>query len=160
MADEPEIIQVPNVLKNKVSFGPDGVDLEALERAEAVIANLQGNYLEWVQEDLQRLQALYETAIKLPEAERAPVMKQIFGIAHDVKGQGGSFGYGLVTAIGNQLCRFLEGRESFTNPELEAVRLHIDTIRMVIAKRMEGDGGREGESLMRGLQLVVNKVTK
>ena len=54
--DEMEIIKPPNVLKSKVrEGGPGAVDLATLERAENVIAAMADSYLEWVQEDLQRI---------------------------------------------------------------------------------------------------------
>lgn len=160
MANKPEIIQVPNPLKNKVTYGPGGVDPAALERAEAVIADLKGDYLTWVQEDLQKLQAAYDKAAAASEGDRTKAMQDVFGVAHDIKGQGGSFGYQLVTVIGNQLCRFIEKREQYGIQEVEAVRLHIDAMRLVINKRMEGDGGRVGANLVAGLSAVLDKLSK
>ena len=50
-----EIINPPNALKQKVGTGGAGaVDLEALERAEEVIAGMTGSYLEWVVEDFKK----------------------------------------------------------------------------------------------------------
>ena len=50
MSDEDvQVIKPPNTLSAKVSKGgPGAVDLEAIERAEAVIAGMADNYLEWV----------------------------------------------------------------------------------------------------------------
>lgn len=156
--DDHEIINPPNTLKGKVSYSPNGVDLDMLEKAEQIIASLQGNYLEWVVEDLNRLQAAYERA--LADGDRTEAMKEIFHIAHDVKGQGGSFGYHLMTAIGNQLCRFVEAREECGAAELDVIKLHIDAMRLVIAERLEGTGGTGGERMLAGLQAVIAKVAK
>lgn len=155
-----EVIQPPDTLKGKVSFSADGVDLEMLEKAEQIVAGLQGSYLEWVQEDLKKLQALYDEAKAADTADRAALFKAIFNVAHDVKGQGGSFGYHLMTAVGNQLCRFLEAAPQAGEGELQVVALHIDAMRLIIAQRMEGEGGRQGEAMLRGLQAVVAKVGK
>jgi len=160
MSDKHEIIQVPNVLKSKVSYGPDGVDVEALERAEAVIANLRSSYLVWAQEDLVKIHALYEQALALPVDARGPSIKAVFGIAHDIKGQGGSFGYQLMTILGNQLCRFAESRPLFGDAELDIIRLHIAAMRTVIGDQIEGEGGALGEDLLRGLQAVIAKLDK
>lgn len=162
MADEEaeaEFIQPPDTLKSKVSYGPGGVDLEALERAEAVIAGLQDNYVDWVQDDLRRLQALYQQTVGDP-AERKERIDAMFRIAHDIKGQGGSFGYDLMTRIGNQLCRLMEGRDDLAPAEFEVVRLHIDAMRLIIGERMQGDGGRVGENLVRGLEAVLDKLNR
>ncbi len=152
-----EIIDVPNPLKGKVSYGPDGVDASMLEKAEALIANLQGDFVVWVQEDLKKLQQHYNTAAALPVEERAHAMKEVFGVAHDMKGQGGSFGFPLVTSIANNLCRFMETRTSFGQAETEAILLHISALKLVVAERLSGDGGIKGEKLLKGLELVLQK---
>lgn len=158
-ADDHEIINPPNTLKGKVSFSPNGVDLDMLEKAEQIIASLQGNYLEWVVEDMNKLQAHYDRAGANPD-ERMQAVADIFHVAHDVKGQGGSFGYHLMTAIGNQLCRFVENLQECGPAELDVIKLHIDAMRLIIAERMEGTGGAVGERMVAGLQAVIAKVSK
>ena len=152
-----EIIEVPNPLKTKVSYGPDGVDAAMLEKAEAMIANLQGDFVVWVQDDLKKLQQFFDTASGQPEAERALAMKEVFGVLHDMKGQGGSFGYPLVTSISNTLCRFMESITNYGPQEMEAILIHINTLRLIVAERLSGDGGIKGEKLVKGLELVLHK---
>ena len=158
----PKVITPPDTLSGKVSYGPGGVDVEALERADAVVAGLKRNYLDWVQEDFSKLMRIYEKAVETPALERGPVVHDLFFVAHDMKGQGGSFNYHLVTQIGNLLCRFIEANEGvpgivFDKPQMEVIKLHVDAIRLVITQRWEGDGGRQGKNLVAGLQAVVAK---
>ena len=152
-----EIIEVPNPLKGKVSYGPDGVDAAMLEKAEAMIANLQGDFVVWVQEDLKKLQMHFDKASAQPPEDRAHAMQEVFGVLHDMKGQGGSFGFPLVTHIANTLCRFMETRTGFGPTEMSAVGLHINALRLVVAERLSGDGGMKGEKLIKGLELVLQK---
>lgn len=160
MTNGPEFIQPPNTLKDKVKVTEGGVDLDALEKAEALIAGLQDSYLEWVEGDLERLQTFYGEAEGLDGAERRAKLGDLFSVAHDVKGQGGSFNYHLMTAIGNKLCRFIEKLPAdIGRGHMEVVKVHIDAMRLVIAQRMEGEGGRAGENLMRGLEAVIAKVS-
>lgn len=159
---DPKIITPPDTLSGKVSYGPGGVDVAALERADAEVAGLKRNYLDWVVEDFDKLQKIYDRAAATPPVERAPVVHDLFYVAHDMKGQGGSFNYHLVTQIGNLLCRFIEANEMkagvvFEANEMEIIKLHVDAIRLVITQRWEGDGGREGKNLVAGLQAVVAK---
>jgi len=94
MSDEKlEIINPPNALKQKVGTGgPGAVDLEALERAEQVIAGMTDSYLEWVVEDLKKIEAAYN-ALASASGDGREEMQAVFQVAHDIKGQGGSFGY-------------------------------------------------------------------
>jgi len=156
----PEFISPPDTLRDKAPMTADGVNPQTLAEAEKIIAGMQSNYLEWVEDDLARLQALVaEMDAAAPEGRKA-VLDRIFEVAHDVKGQGGSFDYPLMTAIGNQLCRFIERLEGTpTDVQLQVVRLHVDALRLVIAERMSGDGGPAGERLVGALKAAVDKAT-
>lgn len=160
MSDEEiEVINPPDTLSNKVTEGgPGAVDLEAIERAEAVIADLADSYLDWVEEDLVRLQKSYDD-LKGDRENSKERMEKIFFIAHDMKGQGGSFHYDLITTLGNDLCRFIEPKEDATDKDVEVIGLYVDTMKVVIAKRMEGDGGAAGAEILNGLAAVVEKLT-
>lgn len=120
---------------------------------------MQGDYLSWVQGDLERLQETFRAAEAADPSECREKLKEVFSIAHDVKGQGGSFNYHLMTTIGNQLCRFIEKLpDTVSQGQLEVVKVHIDALRLVIAQRLEGDGGSVGTKLVRGLDAAINKV--
>ena len=158
--DEMEIINPPNTLKSKVrEGGPGAVDLATLERAENVITEMADSYLEWVQEDLKRIEGAYK---KLAEAsgERTKEAEEVFQIAHDIKGQGGSFGYDLMTLIANELCRLIERQDGFGPAEVQAVKVHIDAMKLVIQNRMKGDGGANGQALVDGIRQVGDKLNK
>ena len=158
MAQEPEYIYPPNTLKNKVTVDAGSVDLVAIEQAEAAIMDMKDDYLVWVIEDMDKLQGAYDAAVK-DAANRAAAQEDIYAFAHDIKGQGGSFGYPLMTAVGNHLCKFIEGVDGVLNDaQLEVVKVHIDTLRLIILEKMEGDGGKAGDRLLKGLVAVVTKI--
>ena len=46
-------------------------------------------------------------ALAAATGDRKAEAEQVFQIAHDIKGQGGSFGYDLMTLIANELCRLI-----------------------------------------------------
>jgi len=159
-AAKPEIINPPQTLQAKVDKGgPGAVDLDALAKAEDVIASLADDYIDWVREDLVRLQGAYDK-LKAGEGDWEEDLEALFQIAHDMKGQGGSFGYDLMTAIGDHLCRLVEKFEQVGPRELEMIRVHIDGMRVVITKELKGDGGDEGRQLLMGLTLMVEKAKK
>ena len=156
--DKVEIINPPNAVKAKVKVGgPGAVDASTLERAEQAIAGMSDQYLDWVQEDIARIDAAYKE-LAAATGDRAEEIDKVFQVSHDMKGQGGSFGFDLVTAIGNQLCRMIEKMDTIGNAEVEAVRVHIDAMKLVIAQRMKGSGGKAGEQILAGLEKVVAKV--
>lgn len=160
MADDHEIIEPPNTLKSKVKVGgPKAVSPEVLARAEAVITSLADEYLQWVEKDLVKIQTAWEALKASPDGSK-PYLTGVYQVSHDIKGQGGSFGYQLMTIIGDRLCRFIEPMEKAGPREIEIIRLHIDAMRVVIAQKIEGEGGAIGTQLLKGLELVISKASK
>ncbi len=159
--DKPQVINPPDMLKGKVSVGgPGAVDPSVLERAEAVITNLADNYLEWVQEDFDKIIEAFDRLKNEPDNQEKN-LDDVFQIGHDMKGQGGSFGYDLITIVGDKLCRFIEKLEGKAGAsEIAAIQLHIDAMRVVISQRIEGDGGKLGDKLLGGIDLVHQKLQK
>ena len=156
-AGESQIITPPQTLQAKVEKGgPGAVDMDALAKAEAVIANLADDYMEWVREDFERLEKAYDQ-LKSGDGDAKANLNAVFQIAHDMKGQGGSFGYDLMTAIGDHLCRLIEKFDKVSQRELDMIRVHIDAMRVVITKELKGDGGDEGRQLLLGLTLMGEK---
>jgi chemotaxis protein histidine kinase CheA len=159
MAQEPEYIYPPNTLKSKVTVDGSKIDAVALKQAEMAIEDMQDDYLGWVKDDLANLTSSYEKAKSSPE-NWEEIQEDLYGFAHDVKGQGSSFGYPLVTAVANQLCVFMEGIEGkLSEVQLDAVKVHIDTMKLVVTQKMAGEGGPAGEQLLKGLDAVIAKVT-
>lgn len=159
MADSSsQVIPPSDELTRKVRVGgPGAVDDMVLQRAEKVVEDMAEDYLEWVKDDLNNLQKAIETGASNPEAWKDHV-EDAFHIAHDMKGQGGSFDYMLVTAIAKQLCDFLEQIDKFGAKEVATAKLHVDALRLVLGKRLTGDGGKVGRQLLGGLGMVLKKI--
>lgn len=161
MADEElEIINPPNTLKSKVKIGgPGAIDMDMIEKAEKVLAGLSDNYLDWVQEDIKKISGAFDE-LKAGKGDQKKILEDIFRISHDMKGQGGSFGYNLMTAVGNELCRMLEKLPSPIGPShIEAIGVHIDSMKLIITQKMKGDAGQMGAAVLAGLQKVSAKLT-
>ncbi|NQU57426.1 MAG: Hpt domain-containing protein [Rhodospirillales bacterium] len=153
------VIKPPDTLSGKVTKGgPGAVDMAAIERAEAVISGMANDYLNWVEEDLVKI-ANAQKDLKANRDDSKNRLDKVFQVAHDMKGQGGSFGYDLMTILGNDLCRFIEGKETASDIDVEVIDLYINTMQIVISKRMSGDGGAAGNQVLTGLAAVVAKIT-
>lgn len=159
-SEKPQIITPPDTLKLKVAVGgSNAVDANALERAEQVIANMADSYLDWVEEDLKKISAAFQSLTDA-SSDREESLKRVFEIAHDMKGQGGSFGFELITAVGNNLCRLIDRFDDTVLPQVqnEAIRIHIDAMKLIISSRMRGDGGAQGTAILDGVQQMVEKL--
>ena len=51
-----------------------------------------------------------------------------------------------------------QGSDKIGSGEVETVKLHIDAMKLVIGGDMKGNGGKQGEQLLSGLQKVCDKL--
>jgi chemotaxis protein histidine kinase CheA len=117
-------------------------------QAEGALAALADRYLAWAQADVARLGA---GVARLREGSRDG-LSELFDIAHDVKGQGTTFGYPLVTEIANRLCRLIEGCGDPDAATLAALAAHVAALAEILALRLQGDGGDRGRRLLGRLE--------
>ncbi len=110
--------------------------------APAALDTLMADYEQWTMRVLADMQAALAEARAHPEAAAEP-LRRIFDAAHDLKGQGTSFGYPLVTRVAQSLCRLGHGAtlEASTPERLRAVAAHLDVLVLLLERRIKGDGG-------------------
>ncbi len=134
----------------------DEVDDAAAQRARDVVANLTGAYIESATRDIEALEDAHAHAIADP-AEHIAQIKRIGQLAHDIEGQGGSFGYPLMSAIGGSLGECCRAMERSDDSQLELIKAHVDAMKTVIGGRLDGDAGTLGTELMGLLHEAVGK---
>ena len=118
------------------------------EKAMAVLNDLAKDYLLWVLEDLKKISDVYANALEVEGNTRSNLISQdLFRIVHDMKGQGATFGYDLITDIGNHLCRYIERYDSFDEEQMRVIEIHINALREIIEKQLVGNGGEKGKEL-------------
>ncbi len=141
-----EEIALTNVLKSKLG---GGIPEACLHRAERAIATLQDQYIQWVRRDLAHLEELAGKA-KEPFAtdEWRKSVKEMQRLVHDMRGQGGTFGYPLVSSVASSLVDLLKQTVIAPPNMARLVRLHTDLIERIIDSRIEGDGGKTGEQIL------------
>ncbi|MGX1198775.1 chemotaxis protein histidine kinase CheA [Parvibaculum sp. MBR-TMA-1.3b-4.2] len=123
-----------------------------IAKAEAAVEALRDSYKDQFRQDVDQMFLLWA---KLEDgADRRQVMDEIYAIAHNVKGQGGSFGYDFVTALGASLCRFLRATSAYSDDDLKIVRAHLDALLLAASDDMSGDGGAKGRDILRNLSLM------
>ena len=117
---------------------------DAVRAAEAAVAALADSFLEWIGEDIG--------------GDNQPELRAIFEVVHNVKGQGGSFGYDLLTKIGGSLCDYLRVEAaSADEKQLKVIAAHFAAMDFVLEKNIQGNGGAIGEQLTgKVAQLVAN----
>ena len=125
-----------------------------LARAQAAVADLAKTYAPNTVADLDRCAALLKAAREHANTRPASV-KELYGIAHNIKGQGSSFGYPLVTRIGHSLCTLVRQERAFSDADLGVMQAHLDALRLILAKDIKGEGGETGAKLAARLENMV-----
>ena len=67
------------------------IDPDAVDRAQEIVASLSDEFLQWLSADIDEIEN------SLPEAYKNPQrVDQLRRKPHDIRGQGGSFGFPLI----------------------------------------------------------------
>jgi len=126
-----------------------------LARAEHAVAALSDGFVERIQRDLSETRARVDEIAQDP---KEPEVKRLFGFAHDLRGQGGSFGYPLLTEIGGSLCHFLESREyRLEADDIAVLHAHLDAAAAIVSGAMAGEGDAVSQALIASLGALVQK---
>lgn len=144
-----------------------------LARAEAAVADLAKSYISWAMADVDRCSELLAAARvatngaatngavrngaaeAMPGGDRMIATQALHAVAHNIKGQGSSFGFQLMTRLGNSLCRLTRPKRFFPDADLNLVAAHLDAMRLVLTQEIRGDGGAPGEKLAQRLEMLV-----
>lgn len=152
---------LPNQLKERLgglgSAEPGEIPTDLLETAEQELQRAALDFTEWARNYLGQLAKLCEEAREGAAAARHKAFEQINLLAHELRGQGGTFGYPLITMFGRMLYEATGTGCPEDDNAIEVVRAHVDAMRAVIRDKVAGDGGEVGRALMKSLKLAIDK---
>ncbi|HVO15855.1 MAG TPA: hypothetical protein VMV26_11610 [Alphaproteobacteria bacterium] len=144
-------------LAARVRVLPDLDAAAVIARAEEAILALKDDYRTTLGASYAELTALYRAAAARP-GENATELRSLYAHAFDMKGPGGTFGYALISRIGDLLCAFLSRTAVAGRRELALIGLHVDALATVIRDGIEGDGGEIGRVLLVSLEQAAAKL--
>ena len=145
-----QMIQVPNTLRLKVGGRLGGIDPAAIAKAEAALKSLSGNFAEWLNDEVTKLDAARQrvrTEGLTPEAA-----ENLYLRAHDLKGLGATYEYPLVTRIAGSLCKLIDDPAKRSEAPLFLVDAHIDAIKAAVKGGIQTDGHPTGSALVQELE--------
>lgn len=154
-----------SILKKKsIGLDPAGekekvskIDPEVLAKAQKIFDNMAADYPNFVMGLVKELEDLFRRYLNEPET-RIETVERMTAIAHDMKGQGGTFGYPLITEIADGLNKLLRSELDLNDTHLEIIKAHIDAMAVVIRDKISGDGGEIGVQLTSALKAVLEKM--
>lgn len=154
------LFKLPNYLKQKMGSHaqrqPFILPEDVLASAEQQLKREADGFLDWAKQFLDRLSRQVAEAKQI-SGERTQNFEEINLIAHELRGQGGTFGYPLITVFGKSLYEVTKPPCRQDDANLEIVKAHIDTMRAVLREKVEGDGGEMGQALFKALKAAITK---
>ena len=153
--------RLPNHLKGKAgglggSSEPGEIPTSLIEEAEEQLERAALDFTDWSLGYLAKLSDLCTEALMKP-GRRDEYFHEINVLAHELRGQGGTFGYPLISIFGKMLYDVTGDGCREDDAAVEIVKAHIDTMRAVLREKISGDGGNLGRDLLKSLRAAIDK---
>ena len=126
---------------------------ELAKQAEEAMADLARTFPAIATSSVQDIKLALAEAMGTFDQERTSIIKtKLYPKVHDLKGQGATFGYPLITDVGAHLCKFLMSKKSYSPSDLQQIKREVQTIETILWKKLKGDGGAKGAAILEMLR--------
>jgi chemotaxis protein histidine kinase CheA len=132
-----QVITQPNPLRKVLRRVADEDRDDPVARAEKALADLSGEFKNWMVIETERLAAAHAAILKdgLTKATR----DELFRAAHDIKGDASTFGFPSAGAAAESLCRVIEHAPDLAKVPSELIAHHINAIQAIVRQRTKLD---------------------
>jgi HPt (histidine-containing phosphotransfer) domain-containing protein len=150
-----EVIKPENKLRKYVSEVPDAEWDDPVARAEKALAELSGEFGNWMEEECERLDKARHTVIANGFTKQNK--ENLFHAAHDIKGEAATFGYPFAAAVAESLCRLIEHTPDLKRVPLTLVDQHVDAVRAITREHAAPDAEKVASELAQRLRQVTDE---
>ena len=149
-----EVIERPNDLARKVPK-TGGVNPEnAFKEAEAIVKKMAAEYVDKLAQDIDQMKLFANAYRKDPSAKN---LDRLFRLIHNMRGQGATFGFPLITEVGRNFCRYVRERPDDKPVRPDLVDQHVKTLQVVYDQSIKGTGDDMAQQVVKALTEVVEK---
>lgn len=158
--DKVQIINPPNTLRSRLDDGKStkGLDPALAAIAEKALDDAKPLVRQHVQGEVGRLQAVM-AKVMASQATDQEALKDLFRIGFELKGQGTSAGFNLITRFGDSLCRYIEALKDPGHKEIAILKAHVDSIAAIMSRGIQGDQNPIGLAIAAELEKIVGRPT-
>lgn len=151
-----QVIPPSNTLRLKVGASRlGGVDPAAIAKAEAALKSLAGNFSQWLQDEITKLDAARQEV--RAQGVTPETMENLYLRAHDLKGLGTTYGYQLITRIAGSLCKLIDEKDKRLDAPMSLIDAHIDAIKAAVRDDIKSDTHPVGAALAQELERKVRE---
>lgn len=125
---------------------------EIMRDVSQAVQSLEVEYREHLAAEIAEIEKLNAAFQDAPDGTTA---RQLFRLAHDMRGQGGTFGFPLITEVSASLCRYITkaGEAERLKPEL--VGLHVNALQVIQREQITGGGDTLSQQVVAALDETV-----
>jgi hypothetical protein len=146
-----QTIEAPSALRLRVGSGRmGGIDPAAIAKAEAALKSLSGNFAQWLNDEIAKLESVRATVRS--EGPSLENMESLYLRAHDLKGLGATYGFPLITRIAGLLCRLIDDKSKRLEAPMSLIDAHIDAIKAAVRDGIKSDDHPVGNVLVKELE--------
>ena len=151
------IIHPPNRIAAKVRKRPSESPDLRIERAERVITRLAGEFVETLATEIESLEELARSYRK----DRSPeVLGDLSARIHNIRGQGTTFGYPLITEICKSFGNYLQDLPEDVSASIDVVSHHVAAMRAIYRGAVINADDEAGIAVLSALHALVSKERK
>lgn len=142
------IYEIPEVFKKAAQASFPKQNEELTQKATHVLGDLADKYPSWTAADVHKMRVILNDARSVAGEARTRLIKEdLFKIAHDIKGQGATFCYPLMTDLGASICAHVRAKEEYDKESLDMLRVWVEDMDKVLLNKLKGDGGSDGNEI-------------
>lgn len=149
-----EVVERPNELAKKIPKAGGKAPEKAFKEAENIVRMMSDEYVEKLKVDIDQLKLFARSYRNDPSDAN---LEQVFRLVHNMRGQGATFGFPLITEIGRTFCRYVRERPETVRVKPTLVDQHLKALQVVYAQSIKGSGDEISRAVVRALNEVVEK---
>jgi len=148
-----KIMAPSTALRDKVGGGPGVLDPAILAKAEAALKALSGQFGQWLQDEIVKLEAARADIGK--DGLTPETSERLYLRAHDLKGLGGTYEFPIISRMSASLCRLLEDDAKRKKAPLYLIDAHIQAIKAAVRDNVRDEANPIGRALAEALETQV-----
>ena len=155
----PKFIDPPNSLKIKVGHG--GISPDLIKKSQDYIESNPIDFAPYAQEFLDQIadhlkRITNDNKLQKDRQFIGKISEPIMGL----KANGGMFNYPLISMIADVALQFVDIAGEINEDGIEILKAHNSSISLILASKLKGYAGPEGEKITDELQEACNRYFK
>lgn len=152
-------VKIPNPvnLNKKVPELPRGSVLDPVTRAQQALEKLSGTFEVWMEREIKRLNDAWSNVD--PEGLNIVTFGELYAVAHDIKGEGATFGFPLASDVAGSLCKLMDAFEAVPDrAPMPLVKQHVLSIKAIVNEKAQNSADPIGRQLVAELATQTDRV--